>query len=202
MRGSGHKEIPLPMPEIDRIPDALLLAAVKRAVLHRDVQEGIPHWVVADHLALTRGAGTTRRLRPQLEALEAAGLLERSRLYGRTVWKATPKGRRRASPFRELPESPQHRAWREARELAAERIGEFRTAAGEVVLETFFLLDADPPTASDAWFAVGERLQRACWLLGSATYCLCEWAEPDDRRADLDERGGRRNTALWGQRPE
>ena len=86
------------MPEIDRIPDALLLAAVKRAVLHRDVQEGVPHWVVADHLALTRGAGTTRRLRPQLEALDAVGLLEHSRLYGRTVWKVTPKGPQTREP--------------------------------------------------------------------------------------------------------
>src|SRR5664279_2463756 len=70
---------------------------------------------------------------------------------------------------------------------------------------------------SDAWFELAERLQRAARRLGSATYCLHEWMEPDDDRADIDDhvspadltlnprerqqrearRVGRRNTRLW-----
>jgi hypothetical protein len=70
---------------------------------------------------------------------------------------------------------------------------------------------------SDAWFALTERLQAACSQLGSATYCLSEWAEPDDASPDVDDRkeqgdeevdpeelggvryrrGGRRNVWKW-----
>jgi hypothetical protein len=45
-----------------------------------------------------------------------------------------------------------------------------------------------PGPSSDAWFDVGERLHRACRRLGSATYCLHEWAEPPQDKADPDER--------------
>jgi hypothetical protein len=70
---------------------------------------------------------------------------------------------------------------------------------------------------SDLWFDLAERLRLSARRLGSATYCLREWAEPDDGVADLDEyvegddqwlgreerqrrrtlRAGRRNTRLW-----
>jgi hypothetical protein len=65
--------------------------------------------------------------------------------------------------------------------------------------------------------ALAERLQSACWQLGSVTYCLSEWAEHDDATADVDDRtepgdeavdpeewggvryrrGGRRNVWKW-----
>jgi hypothetical protein len=79
------------------------------------------------------------------------------------------------------------------------------------------LLEAQARGESDAWFDVAERLRRAAWLVGSASYCLCEWAEPDDAQADIDtqeapgdaaldeherarvraRRRGRRNVLLW-----
>jgi hypothetical protein len=37
---------------------------------------------------------------------------------------------------------------------------------------------------SDVWFGLAGRLKKGCWQLGSATYCLQEWPEPDDARAD------------------
>jgi len=75
---------------------------------------------------------------------------------------------------------------------------------------------SDTP-GSDAWFELAERLHRAARRLGSATYCLHEWMEPDDDRADIDDhvspadsplnprerqqrearRAGRRNIRLW-----
>ncbi len=74
-----------------------------------------------------------------------------------------------------------------------------------------------PGPSSDAWFEAGERLHRACRRLGSATYCLHEWAEPPEDQADSDDgsepsdaglpvdarrrrearRAGRRNPSWW-----
>jgi ribosome-binding protein aMBF1 (putative translation factor) len=122
----------------------------------------------------------------------------------------------------ELPESPQHRAWSNARTLAAQEIDRFLQSVRDGMGEAMSLLDADPAVASDAWFEVGERLQRDCRRVGSATYCLREWGEPEDARPDVDNhldpaderlspdeqvkrrarRVGRRNTSLWDTPPE
>ncbi|HEX5853923.1 MAG TPA: hypothetical protein VFY36_12630, partial [Solirubrobacteraceae bacterium] len=87
--------------------------------------------------------------------------------------------------------------------------------------ETARMLDADPPAHSDAVFELGERLRQGCWRLASASYCLREWREPEDARADLEthqdlseagldraeqarrraRRAGRRNIRLWSERP-
>jgi hypothetical protein len=115
----------------------------------------------------------------------------------------------------DLPESPQHCQWRNARTLAAQEIERFRASMRDAVTEATALLSDTP--GSDAWFELAERLQRAGRRLGSATYCLHEWVEPDDDRADIDDhvspvdlaldprerqrrearRAGRRNTRLW-----
>jgi DNA-binding XRE family transcriptional regulator len=117
----------------------------------------------------------------------------------------------------ELPESPQHRAWSNARTLAAQEIDRFLQSVRDGIGDATSLLDADPAVTSDAWFELGERLQRDCRRVGSATYCLREWSEPDDARPDVDNhldladerlspseqvkrrarRVGRRNTSLW-----
>jgi hypothetical protein len=94
---------------------------------------------------------------------------------------------RRAGEVEELPEAPQHRAWRHARLMAGERIDGFRTEAREALDEAAMLLDAED-AHSDAWFGVAGRLRAACWRVGSATYCLREWREPDDARPDVDDR--------------
>jgi hypothetical protein len=103
---------------------------------------------------------------------------------------------------------------------AGERIDRFRTQAREALEEATTLLDSED-APSDAWFGVAERLQAACWRVGSATYCLREWREPDDARPDVDDRcnpgderldadelgrvrnrrAGRRGVALAGARP-
>ena len=46
------------------------------------------------------------------------------------------------------------------------------------------LLDAHESADSDAWEAIGRRLKEACKRMESASYCLLEWAEPDDSQAD------------------
>ena len=50
---------------------------------------------------------------------------------------------------------------------------------------------------SDVWFGLAGCLKTECWQLGSATYCLRKWPEPDDARADVDEVLGRRNVWQW-----
>jgi hypothetical protein len=176
------------------VPDTLVLAAIERAERHRGRErEGVMMSDVAEHLGFVHGSWTTRRLRPQLDALIAESSLAQSRRHGAVVWELTDDGRgrldrmRRAGEAGELAEAPQHRAWRHARATAAERIDGFRTEAREAVEDAAILLDAED-ASSDAWFGVAERLQAACWRVGSATHCLHEWREPDDACPDVDDR--------------
>lgn len=111
----------------------------------------------------------------------------------------TAKGRRRLARARRvgaivLPESPQHKVWREARELAGERIDRFRAELRDALGDTHALLDAedvgndpgfDPERVeTDTWIELGRRLAWECERLGAALYCLNGWAEPTDTRAD------------------
>lgn len=86
-----------------------------------------------------------------------------------------------------MPESPQHRAWREAHAAAETQIGQFRDQVAGALADASRLLTADPPAGSDAWFDTGGLLRHACRRLGSATYCLHEWAEPSDEQPHFDD---------------
>jgi len=198
------------MPESDRTPDPFpsdeqLIAAIERAERHRRHQDpGVLLGTIKAHLDLPRHSGTTRRLRPHLTALEASGLIKPTRRHSLNLWMLTSRGRQRLDAIGgeiTLPESPQHQDWREARTAAGERIEGFHNALSYITSEATLLLDAGSQP-SDSWFSLGERLQHACWRLGSATYCLHEWPEPDDSTADIDEpttplQRGRREMTRW-----
>jgi hypothetical protein len=192
------------MPEIDRIPEGLLLAAVKRAQLHQDRDEGVAIWQIKAHLGLRHNGWTTRKVPPPLDGLVTAGLLEHRWEHSRNLWVITPKGRRRASGFSELPESPQHRSWRRACVLAEQEIECVWTRALDSVEAAEEALNNPKkvkPT-SRTYRELGERLTRAFENLASATYCLNEWQEPNDERADVetwDIKGLRRTH--WGDAP-
>lgn len=198
-----------PIPD-QTISDELVLAATDRATRHqrRDDGTGVLLSRIKEHLGLPRHGWSTRRLLPQLEVLQAAGQVKCSRRQSVNLWALTSTGRERLDAARatgeigQLPESPQHRQWREARTTASERIGEFRDGLRCTLEETTRLLEANGHPSSDAWFELTERLQRACWQLGSATHCLTEWTEPDDAKADVDTQVqySRRHTWLWGDR--
>lgn len=217
------------MSSTETAPDPLVLAAIDRAERHNPAQPaGVPVWRVYDHLSIAKRSGPARRVRARLDALERAGSLVRSRRHGVPIWALTSTGRRRltraqgAGDVPALPESPQHRQWRDARTLAARGIERFQLGARDDVEAATDLLDAlvfdvRPAPLSDVWFELGERLARSFRRLGSAAYCLHEWAEPDDARADIDDgtepsdaaldedartraiarRAGRRNIRLW-----
>jgi hypothetical protein len=195
------------------IPDSMILASIERAALHRG-RPGVPIWLILEHLGLPR---RTRRVRPQIRALADAGALATSRAHGVQISSLTAAGRRQVRRVGdvELPESPQHQAWRAARALAEQEIERFRSAMADVLAEATALLDGS--SSSDGWFEMATRLRTAAWRLGSATYCLWQWSEPTDDRADIDDhtmpgddllgdeerarrrqrRIGRRNTRLW-----
>jgi hypothetical protein len=211
---SNDKEEPMSKAVPVVIPDELVLAAVERSVRHHPKGSPVvPAWEVYDHLGWSRRSGAARRVRALLDALEAAGSLERSRRHGVPLWALTNNGRRRLQRARragsvpELPESPQHRAWRDARASAAQEIERFRQVLRDCLEQGLVLLDADPSADSDVWFLLGRRLCPACSRLGSAVHCLREWPEPEDARADIDHgalpeagasyRVGRRNVRYW-----
>jgi hypothetical protein len=207
--------------------DELVLAALERAGRHQGRDSlAVPMWTILEHLALPRRSAGARHVAARLAVMDAAGWLERSRRHGVSTWELAGAGARelrrarRAGDVPELPESPQHRAWRLARVAALQEIERFRTDVGERLGEATALLDGDAPPHSDAWLELAEQLQRACRRLASASYCLYEWAEPDDAHADIDEhaeatdtevepherarrrarRAGRRNVRLWEER--
>jgi hypothetical protein len=211
-----------------RVPDELVLAAVERAGRHQAHDTpAVPVWAILEHLDVAQRSAPARHVRARLVAMQAAGWLDRSRRHGVPTWALTAAGRRRlrraqrTGELPPLPESPQHRAWRHARTLAAHELARFREALRERLEHAALALDADPPPRSDAWLELGEELQRACRRLASAGHCLYEWPEPDDARADIDEhteptdaqldarertlrrtrRAGRRNVRLWDDGP-
>ncbi|MGO9763606.1 MAG: helix-turn-helix domain-containing protein [Solirubrobacteraceae bacterium] len=183
------------------LADDVILAALGRAELHKGGGEpGVLYVTLVEHLGLRKGAVTSRRLRPRLRELVAAGLVGEFRRRGYGLLTLTREGKRRlrdAEPV-SLPESPQHRYWREARAAATERVGGFH-ADVRSALDGAAALLADEDATSDAWYALAVALERACKRVGSATHCLREWAEPGDDAADApsDERRGRRNYRLW-----
>jgi len=172
------------------LSDEVVLGGVRRACVHHQ-REAVLFAHAVTHMGLVHSSATTRRVRPQFEALESAGLLVQSRAHGRVVWGLTAKGKRRLSRSipPELPEAPQHRVWREAHEFAAREAEHFHGELREAVSEATDLLDTpvSPGPPSAEWVAVGKRLCRAAHRLASARYCLHEWAEPDDATADVAE---------------
>ncbi len=194
--------------KFEPVSDAVVLVAIDRAERQRrGTSEGVMGSNLAEHLGFVRGPWTARGLRPQLDALIKAGALERVKRQGLVLLVLTEKGRRRAARARRtvaLPESPQHRAWRQTRRKAVERIDGLREEARRAMQDAGRLLEAGEAD-SEALFLLAVRLKEALQYLGSATYCVREWAEPDDARADTDDdrppwyRPSRRSTRGWGR---
>ena len=96
-----------------QIPDVTVLAAIDRAERHRG-RLGIPVWLIFEHLGIPRRA---RRVRAQTQSPLQDGAIEQRRAHGVDIWALAPNGRRRLQGAGrvDLPESPQHRDWRNAR---------------------------------------------------------------------------------------
>jgi hypothetical protein len=176
----------------DAFPDVLILAAVDRATHHRPGEGAVIKASIYLHLAIPIRSGPARHVYRRLQVLEAAGLVERSRRRGLEVWGLTATGGRRLQRAQragevELPESPQHEAWRSSRILAEQEIDRCRRELRRGLGDALRVLDVDPPARSDAFFELAEQLERGCRRVASATYCLYEWAEPDDATPDIND---------------
>jgi len=95
------------------IPDVTVLAAIDRAERHRG-RQGVPVWLIFEHLGIPR---RSRRVRARLQELVQDGAIEQRRAHGVDIWALSPSGRRRLQGAGrvDLPESPQHCQWRNAR---------------------------------------------------------------------------------------
>jgi hypothetical protein len=187
-------------------PSIIILAAVERAARHLGTDE-IDTLAVTEHLGLEPDRGTVRAIHQRLDRLRNEGDLTRVARGGGESWILTSEGRNQldksyeAGEVGELPESPQHRAWREARVQAALRIEGFEAELATLLDDANDLLDETPRPRSSKWFEFSERLSPAAWRLGSAIHCFQEWIEPDDDIQDVDENPGpspgRRAVSTW-----
>jgi hypothetical protein len=206
--------------------DEMLLAAIRRAALHDPRGRGrTPIWTLLEHLEIPRRTVRGRAVRARLLALERRGWLEQRSTRGVPTWALTSRGTRRLKRAERagfgiaLPESPQHRAWRQARTLAEQEIERFTERLQASTAEATLLTQSDrlDAIASDRWLELGARMARDARLLASARHCLSEWPEPGEDSADVDTlsgagdeqlghdrlralrvlRAGRRNTLMW-----
>jgi hypothetical protein len=136
------------------VSDAQILAAIHRAEVH-DEQDDASRADIAAHLGFVHNSWTTKRLRPQIDALKAAGQIRDVRRNGLDLLALTAAGRRALEKAQSagaaiLPESPQHRKWRHSRAIAGDRIDGFREALRASMAEVSALLDS-PRAPSEAF---------------------------------------------------
>lgn len=195
------------------LEEAFVLAAVDRGQRHSPwAERGVPMWIITDHLGLGRGSGPSRRVRPVLDRLaRERGWLEARVKHERPNWAVTADGSymlAQAFPDgadHQLPESPQHREWREATELAARAMPKILAELSACLEEVQALGARERVPSSDEWLALVEPTREAIQRVGFATHCLHEWEEPVDATADVDQaatlgsgRVGRRVYRRWG----
>lgn len=191
------------------VTDGFILAATERAECHEQAEE-VWVTVLIEHLGFKPEPDTNALLFPQLEDLRRASLMTSTEKRGEPFWGLTDVGREKleslyeAGEIGELPESPQHRTWRQARVKAAVRIDGLREELSDAV-DAAERVRLTPPLTSKEMLELSERLRWASWRMASATYCLTEWREPDDERPDEDEHPGpspgRRTTSAWDNPP-
>jgi hypothetical protein len=176
------------------VSDAVILVALDRAERHQKPnrwrEAGVPWARLVEHLGFAHHSGTTRKLRPQVEALIDAGLVIRTKNSRRIRWGLTETGALRVAQARidgeaVLPDSPQRCQWLRARSEAGAQIESVRERLHSELGDALKLLDGGQAESRD-WYGVAERLSRECRRLGGAVFCLREWDEPDDEHPDLD----------------
>ncbi len=203
------------MPDPDRNPratpaeppsDELVLAAIERAERHRARDTpAVPVWAILDHLAVPRRSAG-RAPRSLAAGRPARGRLARALAPSRggDVGADRAPGRRRLQRARRAAQRPAaarvSAAPRVARRAHGRRAGDRalpRAACASAWARPRCCWTRTEPPHSDAWFELGEELQRACRRVGSASHCLHEWVEPHDaprghRRAPRPRRRGTR----------
>lgn len=170
--------------------DELVLAAVARAERH---ERRVTVRAIANHLGWRYSGAATVRLRPPLERLATSGLLESTNPPHRRIrakrWKTTVAGRRQlasAGPV-DLPESPQHRRWRQDRDVAAWAMEGVRAEVRRVMDEAYDLLRDRPverPVTGVEIRRVRREFEAGTKAFALATRMCDRWPEPSDEVAD------------------
>jgi hypothetical protein len=176
------------------VPDETILLALDRAERYAKEnawrETGVYWRALTEHLGVAHSPATTRRLRPQVEALIDAGLLVKTRNRGRERWGLTDTGRQLAARARKegvkLPTSPAYLEWQAAREGATEAVQSIRERLAEHLREARKLLHTEGVEDSDCYDAA-ENIAREARRLGGALFCLNDWPEPDDEHPDVDD---------------
>jgi len=149
------------------VSDALILVALDRAERHQKPnrwhETGVNWTRLVEHLGFVHHSGTTRKLRPQVEALIEAGLVTRTKNSSRVRWGLTETGALRVAQARidgeaVLPVSPQRQKWQRARSEAGEQIESVRERLRSELREALKLLDGGKADSGD-WYDVAERLK-------------------------------------------
>lgn len=163
----------------------VVLAALARALRSGPIVDG-GVWLseVSEHLGMRWHGATSRRLQPIMMELVERGLVLRS---GRgSVWALTDTGRCEVERVTVvLPESPRHRRWRQARELAIEHHPRLRQRFVTALTMAGDLISAKEPVASNEWVGCKHELARACDALAQVAHVL-HMVEPDDVTSDPD----------------
>jgi len=165
----------------------VVLAALARALHSGPIVDG-GVWLseVSEHLGLSWHGATSRRLQPIMTQLVDRGLVRHSNKG--SIWALTDTGYRQAQRVTVLlPESPQHRLWRQACELATEHHPRMRQRFITAVKAACDLINAEEPAAPSSWIDCKHELEHACEALAQVAYILNR-AEPDDATPDLDSR--------------
>lgn len=196
----AKKPTPVERPKIGYV-----LAAIDRAERHRHSDKpGVSLPTIKEHLGIPHTSWTTRLIRPPLEELASAGLLEQAKRNGVIRWSLTEKGRKHMNQPDSrcpLPEAPQHRHWREAHAAAERYLPDLRAELRDVLDAALKMLDSEHQIISREWLDASETLHTICRNVASATYCLMEWAEPNDAKADIDRsRDQGRRKIGWAMR--
>jgi DNA-binding MarR family transcriptional regulator len=169
-----------------------VLAALARAELHV-TRRGPYISDISNHLGWRFSGAATLRLRPPLARLVSAGLVTtveppRHKRRGQ-IWTTTAGGRRRvasAGPV-DLPESPQHRRWRQDRDVAAWALEDVRVRAAAVMDEAYDLLtdeEGHRPLADEDVYWLIRRFEARFKAFALAIRMCERWPEPSDAEAD------------------
>jgi hypothetical protein len=175
------------------VSDDAVLAAVARA--ERIEKRRVAIREIAEHLGWRYSGRATTRLRPPLARMVASGLLVSADVPRRKIrwkeWRTTEVGRRHlaaAGPI-DLPESPQHRRWRQDRDVALWAMDSVRADARQVIDRAYDLLwdrrVERPITEAEIW-GITRDFEEAMRTFGLAVQMCERWPEPTDETRGED----------------
>jgi len=162
-------------------PDALLCAALDRARRH-DLADEVTADYVADELTTEPPTTTPDAVRTRLTELAERGLVNQIDENDIQLWTLTPAGEQLVSDGAPLlPESRQHRDWRQARDNPMTNLEHLRVELKRELADIEAMLN-EQALPSPAWMKTSRRIQHLTYGMSVAIHVLHERPEPTDDR--------------------